>query len=147
MFENVEAFLIVNIPVGKVAANGLLAKVFDGCHGEVIGKEIGFRLAFAGVDAPSSGLGPFAAVSEGVGMYGDQDYIFLSQCLGVGVCALAPLGKWDIVVFLNEKLGVIAFVSEVSYDASCYFTVEFKFEKSPVWRSFAWRVLAMAIVN
>ena len=147
MLEDVEAFFVVNVTIGKVAANGLLAEVFEGCHGEVIGKEIGFRLAFAGVDAPSSGLGPFATVSEGVGVDGDQDYIFLSQCLGVGVCALASLGKWNIVIFLNEKLGVIAFVSEVSYDASCYFAVEFEFEKSPVRRSFAWRVLAMAIVN
>ena len=80
-------------------------------------------------------------------MDADKDCILLAVEQTPAVDTPAALLEGDIVILRNEEFGIIAPVLKIQNYSSCDFAVEEGFMELPVWGTFAWSELTVAVVD
>ena len=65
-------------------------------------------MSFACIDVPSGSIEPFCAVSGSIGVYADQDNVFLAKRGTAGIYAAYALFERDVGEFGNDDFGVEA---------------------------------------
>ena len=147
MTDDVEVFLYVGISVGEVGPDlHPRQMVFRGfvqarCQG------VGLGLATGGEAAPAAGVEPILAVSGGVDVDGEENYLIALELPADGVYAAAALLQGDVFALRNYKLGIKAQSKEPFPDQEGKVSVIGVFAEVAVGAAFAGRVKAMAVVE
>ena len=147
MADDVEVLLDVGISVGKVGPDlHPRQMVFRGfvqarCQG------VGLGLASGGEAAPAAGVEPILAVSSGVNVDGEENYLIVAELPADGVYAAAALLQGDVFALGNYELGVKTQGKEPFPDQEGKVSVIGVFAKVAVRAALAGRVNAVAVVE
>ena len=147
MADDVEVLLDVGISVGKVGPDlHSRQMVFRGfvqarCQGVCLG------LATGGEAAPAAGIEPILAVSSGVDVDGEENYLIVAELPADGVYAAAALLQGDVFALGNYELGVKAQGKESFPDQEGEVAIVGVFAEVAVRAPFAGRVNAVAVVE
>ena len=90
--EDVEVFFPVGVVVGVVCSDASVWEVLFCSFVEAFGDTVRGCLSFAGVAGPSGCVEPFCAVSGGVDVDTDEDYVGFAEGIALGVYAADTFG-------------------------------------------------------
>lgn len=93
MAEDKEAFFYVDIAVRPVGSDYFSREIVVCGFGEAVCKFVGFCLTFGCINAPASGIVPFAVAGSSVAVYGDYDDVVLSVNDGLFIGTEASVVK------------------------------------------------------
>lgn len=106
--EDVEVSFEVGGSVCAVRSDFVTGQVFLGSFVKAGGELVRLGISFCGVCAPTSGCHPLYAVSGGVDVDGNQNYIVLAIWPAYVVYTPASFRKRDVCVFGNYECCVIS---------------------------------------
>lgn len=93
MLKNIEAFFYVDITVGPVGSDYFSGEIIICGFGKAVSEFVGFGLALGCVNAPASGIVPFAVAGSSVAVYGDYEDVVLSVNDGLFIGTEASVVK------------------------------------------------------
>lgn len=140
-------FLDVGISVGVVSPQShprqmiLRGFVQARCQGVGLGRAPG------GEAAPAAGVEPILAVSGGVDVDGEENYLIVAELLANGVYAAAALLQGDVFALRNYQLGIEAQGGEAFPDEEGEVAGVGIFAEVAVGAALAGRVKAVAVVE
>ena len=145
--DDVEVFLYVGISVGEVGPDlHPRQMVFRGfvqarCQG------VGLGLATSGEAAPAAGVEPILAVSGGVDVDGEENYLIVAELPADDVYAAAALSERDVFLLRNDEVSIKMKVEEMLPDLAGDEAGVSVFAEEAVGASLARSFNAVAIVE
>lgn len=147
VLQNVEAFFLVAVAIGKVGADALAYKILAGGIVNMFGEEVAGALTRIGVGFEAGGIHPFAAIAGGIDVYTDDNDIFRAFLVAHAVDTFATEGEGDIVGLGHQDLGIATFRIEAAYHLGGNLAGVAVFAESSVRAAFPGCFLTMSVVD
>ena len=145
--DDIEVLLDVGISIGEVSPEAHLREPGLRNFIEFCGQGIRLGLTSSRKAAPAPSIEPIPAVSSGINVNGEENYLIVAELPADGVYAAAALLQGDVFALGNYELGIKAQGKEPFPDQEGKVSVIGVFAEVAVGAPFAGRVNAVAVVE